>query len=385
MSTSVLVSKDFGWLELLKVRLQNLAVAPSSPAEGWAYYDTALHKARYWNGTTWAAFDGSDIPDGAVTSAKLLDGTIVNADISAGAAIALAKLATDPLARANHTGSQVAATISDLAGAVQAYRLDQFAAPNVDLNAGSHKITSLLDGVTATDAATLGQVQALTITGTNKTAVRAASVANHNLAAPGTIVGGVTMAAGDHFLAKNQTAGAENGLYVWNATSTPATRATDADVSAEVKSGLAVWIDEGTNADTRWVLTTVDPIVLGTTALVFVQDFAATATTAGPGLTATAGVLAVGQGVGIAVAVDAVAIDTAVVARKVTATLGNAALTSIPVAHNLGNQWVTAQCFRNSAPFDLVDCDVQLTDANTATFIFAVAPTAAQFRACISG
>jgi hypothetical protein len=49
----------------------------------------------------------------AITTTQITDGTIVNADISASAAIALSKLATDPLARANHTGTQLLSTISD--------------------------------------------------------------------------------------------------------------------------------------------------------------------------------------------------------------------------------------------------------------------------------
>lgn len=49
----------------------------------------------------------------SITSAYITDGTIVNADINASAAIALSKLATDPLARGNHTGLQLMATISD--------------------------------------------------------------------------------------------------------------------------------------------------------------------------------------------------------------------------------------------------------------------------------
>lgn len=56
--------------------------------------------------------------DGSVTSAKILDGAIVDADINAAAAIALTKLATNPLARSNHTGTQLASTISDFATAV---------------------------------------------------------------------------------------------------------------------------------------------------------------------------------------------------------------------------------------------------------------------------
>ena len=59
------------------------------------------------------------LPTGAVTSSMILDGTILDADINASAAIALSKLATDPLARANHTGSQAASTISDFNEAAQ--------------------------------------------------------------------------------------------------------------------------------------------------------------------------------------------------------------------------------------------------------------------------
>ena len=46
-------------------------------------------------------------------AATIASGVIVNADINASAAIALSKLATDPLARANHTGTQAVSTISD--------------------------------------------------------------------------------------------------------------------------------------------------------------------------------------------------------------------------------------------------------------------------------
>jgi trimeric autotransporter adhesin len=56
----------------------------------------------------------------AVGSADITDGSIVDADVNASAAIALSKLATDPLARANHTGTQTAATISDFSAAVGA-------------------------------------------------------------------------------------------------------------------------------------------------------------------------------------------------------------------------------------------------------------------------
>lgn len=100
------------------------------------------------------------IGTGAITSTMILDGTIVNADINASAAIALSKLATDPLARANHTGTQTASTISDFDTQVRTSRLDQIAAPTASVSLNSQKITSLATPTASTDAATKGYVDA---------------------------------------------------------------------------------------------------------------------------------------------------------------------------------------------------------------------------------
>jgi len=94
----------------------------------------------------------------SITSADIVDGTIVNGDISASAAIALSKLATDPLARANHTGTQTASTISDFDTQVRTSRLDQMAAPTGSVSLNSQKITSLGTPTTSTDAATKGYI-----------------------------------------------------------------------------------------------------------------------------------------------------------------------------------------------------------------------------------
>ena len=94
----------------------------------------------------------------SITSADIVDGTIVNADINASAGIALSKLATDPLARANHTGTQTASTISDFDTQVRTSRLDQMAAPTGSVSLNSQKITSLGTPTTSTDAATKGYI-----------------------------------------------------------------------------------------------------------------------------------------------------------------------------------------------------------------------------------
>jgi len=95
---------------------------------------------------------------GAITSADLADGTIVNTDIAATAAIALSKLATDPLARANHTGTQTASTISDFDTQVRTNRLDQMTAPTGSVSMNSQKITSLADPTNSGDAVTLNYI-----------------------------------------------------------------------------------------------------------------------------------------------------------------------------------------------------------------------------------
>ncbi|KPN92497.1 phage tail protein [Pseudomonas nunensis] len=101
----------------------------------------------------------------------------------------------------------------------------------------------------------------------SKQSVCVATTANITLAAPQTI-DGVAVVAGDRVLVKNQTAAKDNGIYV--AAVAGWVRSKDADVSADVTSGLIVSVEQGaTLADTRWQLITDGAIILGTTALTF--------------------------------------------------------------------------------------------------------------------
>jgi hypothetical protein len=86
------------------------------------------------------------------------DGSVTDAKVSASAAIALSKLATNPLARANHTGTQAASTISDFDAQVRTNRLDQMATAGADVPLGSHKLTGVTDPSSAQDAATKNYV-----------------------------------------------------------------------------------------------------------------------------------------------------------------------------------------------------------------------------------
>lgn len=92
-------------------------------------------------------------------------------------------------------------------------------------------------------------------------------------------VDSVAVAQGDRLLVKNEAAGANNGIYdVTDPGSAGSpyvlTRSEDADLDVEVTPGMFTWIEEGTvNAETFWVLTTVAPIVVDTTSLVFEQFY----------------------------------------------------------------------------------------------------------------
>lgn len=112
-----------------------------------------------------------------------------------------------------------------------------------------------------------------------KPVVRAASTANVTLATgveAGDTLDGVTLVVGDRILLKDQTAGAENGIYTVSASGAP-NRTTDADDGDDLV-GATVWVSEGTaNGNTAWACTTDAPITLETTALVWLNVYPATA------------------------------------------------------------------------------------------------------------
>jgi hypothetical protein len=115
-----------------------------------------------------------------------------------------------------------------------------------------------------------------------KQEVRAATTVAGTLAssfANGSTIDGVTLATGDRILLKNQSAGAENGIYIVAASGAP-TRATDADAGAELVNA-ACFVSEGTaNAETVWVCSNNATITVGSTSLTFVQFGAGVSTLA---------------------------------------------------------------------------------------------------------
>lgn len=137
-----------------------------------------------------------------------------------------------------------------------------------DQSFGGFKATNLATPSASTDAATKAYVDSAVASAVDwKPSVRAATTANITLSGAQTI-DAVSVSAGDRVLVKNQSTGSQNGIYV--AAAGAWSRATDADADAEVTSGLATVVEEGTaNGGKIFLLTTANPIVVGTTALSF--------------------------------------------------------------------------------------------------------------------
>jgi hypothetical protein len=161
------------------------------------------------------------------------------------------------------------------------------------MDLASHKITSLANPVNSTDAANKAYVDSVATGLTVKSAARVATTGNITLSGTQTI-DGIAVVASDRVLVKNQTTASQNGLYVVSAGAW--TRATDADVSAEVTSGMYCLVTSGSvNGGQGWILTTPNPITLNTTSLTFAQ-FSSSASYV--------------QGTGIVISGNTVSLDT---------------------------------------------------------------------------
>ncbi|MEV0996860.1 hypothetical protein [Nonomuraea sp. NPDC050202] len=347
----------------------------ASPATGKASWRTP--------GGAWMALD------------DVADGTITNAKVAANAGIALTKLATNPLDRAQHTGTQPASTISDFVAQVRANRLDQLTAPGADIPLAGYKLTNLGAPVNANDAARLADVQAAAAGISVKPAVRVATTANITLSGLQTI-DGVSVQAGDRVLVKNQTTATQNGLYT--AASGAWARTADA-----LNPNTFVFVSEGTTlAETGWAISTNGPITPGTTSIAWAQ-FAG----GGGGGGAGAGLIQNGGNIDVTAADGSIVVNpdsitvglvpiakggtgaTTAAAARAALGVGGTYSADLPaltagvwtnITHSLGTEDIVEPTFKDVATKEYVRLDSRTVDANTVAVRSDIAVSAGALR-----
>jgi hypothetical protein len=233
---------DLNQNEIQNVVLQNLGSDPGSPVEGQMWYNTTSHRPMIrLNGST---LDLSD--------ALKLGGNA----------------AAYYIARANHTGTQLAATISDFNTAVRTNTLNQLATPTADVALGGFKLTGVATPTAGTDAPNKTYVDNL-INGTKWLApVICATTANITLSGEQTLDGVTTNAS--RVLVKDQSTASQNGIYL--SSSGAWTRVSDFAAGANA-ANASLFVEQGTTyADTQWICSTnTGSAVVGTNSLTFVQ------------------------------------------------------------------------------------------------------------------
>lgn len=256
---------------------------------------------------------------------------------------------------------------------------------NLDLN-GAARVTNALNGVSAQDYATVSQLNSAVEGLAWKDSVRVSTQGNLNLASPGATVDGVTMVTNDRMLVRSQTAGAENGIYIWNGAATPATRSLDANIADELEQAVTT-VEEGTSAGATFRQTVVNA-TLGVTTLTWTSF----GTSAGAASEATAGIAELATQAETDAGTDDLRIVTPLklatysgLLRKRTQTFGDGTSTQYTHTHNLNSDDVVVEVYRTSGVKDTIICDVDRTSVNAVRFTFAVAPTTNLFRSVVIG
>jgi hypothetical protein len=431
MAQKFLTNIDLNQNQLINAKFEALATNPSSGNfEGRMYFNTATFTLMVYANSGWKKSVHSIVSGGGAGIAEALTVSESNGTVTL----------TLNVADTDSAGLLPAAMWNMLTDATP----DATSSKLVKRDGGGNaKVATPTDSA---HIATKGYVDAARQGLDVKQSVRVATTAAVNLATDlqtGDVIDGVTLAAGDRVLVKNQVSGSENGIYVAVASGT-ALRSSDANGTidtGELKPGTFAFVEEGTvNSDKGFVVSTNGTITIGSTAIAWTQFSGAGSFEAGDGLSqsgntinvnvtsnrtaitadaidisanyvgqtsiTTLGTITTGVWNGTDVAVTAggtnsstasgartnlaadgtqgAGVSVPVLARVVAKVIGDGTATSFIVQHGFATRDVLVQVY-DAATYDTVICDVVRTDTNNVTVTFSVAPTLNSYRVVITG
>jgi hypothetical protein len=323
MAKKFLVSIDLNKNELLNARIQNLGSAPSNPVSGQVYYNTGDNIMYFWNGTEWISTSGS---------LEVIQDAI-GAYVEGGVGLTRSYNDTTGVTTIDLDNTAVTAGTYGSITKVPTFTVDQ---------QGRLTAASEANLVIPLDSQTTGDYVATIIGTANEVTVSPNS--GHNAA--------VTIGLPDNveITGNLQIGGNLNVIGTVNSVNT--TQINIQDNKVNLNSGFTgnpvadagIRVERGNKQDVeilwkesseKWQLTN-----------------------------------------------DGVNYHS--IARKYVEVLGSPS-TTYNLTHNLKTSEVTVQVFQSASPFAQVEADVNLTDENTVTINFAVAPTAGEYKVVIVG
>jgi hypothetical protein len=368
MARASISAKDFNKIPVVGLVPESSGSAPGSPVQFQFWGDTATGKLKWTN-------NGSTF--------------------------------LDPLDRANHTGTQLANTISNFNAAVQAISISSLAAATAPLDLGNQRAINGATPIADSDLATKKYVDDARAGLSTKDPVRAALTTNVNVSAPGGSLDGLTPAVDERYLLTGQTTSTQNGIYLYKGSAVAMVRSADADATGEIVDGSLVAVAEGTNAGKQYIQTaspsgapgawtqvwtvysvggqtyTADGQGMELSGTTFSLELAdATLSKSASGLTVGLVTVAKGGTGGTDAATARANLGTAGIFSVLLGTV--TAGTPVTVTHNLNRQYpqVSVWDVDNNAE---VDADVKSTGVNTVTVTSALAFATGKIHVVVVG
>jgi hypothetical protein len=398
MAKKFLTSIDLTKNQILNVAIQNLATAPTSPVTGQVYFNTADLRMYFWDGTQWVDMSG-DIQDviggSGLTATTLndvvtLDVNVDNATIEINADTVRVKDLGITTAKIN---DGAVTTVKIAANAVTFAKMQQI---------GSNTVIGNLTGATADPSAIAVITDLSTGAGTNlATAGAIKTYIDANIGGLGNLEGGWAANAGTFPVGSLPVAGTKAGdyWYVTTAGTVNSVAFNIGDVIIAKVNGASTtlatdWIQLEVNRDQATAtvlglvtLATAAEVQTGTDASKVVTPSTLSSRTATETRTGIAEIATQAES-------DAGTDDLRIITPlKLKTTLdnrtggyavniGDGTATTFTVTHNLNTKDVTVELIEVSTG-ETVYADTTRPTVNTLSIVFAVAPTAAQYRVIV--